>query len=83
MKKLVAGLSVLAVVTLMTGADILTVEETTPSIVVNKKPCYGYTIIEFGMGLDCNGDTIRLVKVSGGQERWNPESPAFADIASN
>lgn len=32
-----------------------------------KKPCYGYTIIEFGKGVDCNGDTIRLVKVPGGQ----------------
>ena len=27
-----------------------------------KKKCFGYTIIEAGKGVDCNGDTIRLEK---------------------
>jgi|GEM_PF-3064401 len=30
-------------------------------------PCRGYTILEFGKGINCNGDTIRLEKVFGGQ----------------
>jgi len=31
-----------------------------------KKECNGaYTIIEYGIGIDCNGDTVKLVKVHG------------------
>jgi hypothetical protein len=30
-----------------------------------KKHCVGYTIIEAGLGVDCNGDTVRLVKKYG------------------
>lgn len=29
------------------------------------KPCNGYTVIEAGKGLDCNGDTINLIKKHG------------------
>jgi hypothetical protein len=32
-----------------------------------KSPSCGYTIIEFGRGIDCNGDTVKLVKVNGMQ----------------
>ena len=30
-----------------------------------KKRCFGYTVIEAGKGLDCNGDTLILVKKFG------------------
>ena len=35
----------------------------------DKKACTGYTIIEFDKGVDCNGDTIRLVRKNGYAER--------------
>lgn len=31
--------------------------------------CGGYTIIAFDKGIDCNGDTIRLVRTHGYAER--------------
>jgi hypothetical protein len=34
-----------------------------------KKFCRGYSVIEADKGIDCHGDTIRLVKVSGFYER--------------
>jgi len=36
-----------------------------------KKACKGYTVIEASKGVDCNGDTIKLVKVSGFYQRAN------------
>lgn len=30
-----------------------------------KSPSCGYTILEYGKGIDCNGDTVKLVKVDG------------------
>ena len=32
---------------------------------VAKKFCRGYSVIEFDKGIDCHGDTIKLVKVHG------------------
>jgi len=34
-----------------------------------KRACNGYTVIEASKGVDCNGDTIKLVKVSGFYQR--------------
>lgn len=34
-----------------------------------KRACKGYTVIEASKGIDCNGDTIKLVKVSGFYQR--------------
>jgi len=34
-----------------------------------KQTCHGYSVIEVDKGIDCNGDTIKLVKVSGFFER--------------
>lgn len=34
-----------------------------------KKHCRGYSVIEVDKGIDCNGDTIKLVKVNGYFER--------------
>ena len=36
-----------------------------------KRACKGYTVIEASKGIDCNGDTIKLVKVSGFYQRAN------------
>jgi hypothetical protein len=33
-----------------------------------KKNCFGYTIIEAGQGINCNGDTIQLEKNYGHYE---------------
>lgn len=30
-----------------------------------KKHCMGYSVIAVDKGIDCNGDTIRLIKVNG------------------
>lgn len=68
MKKVVVTLTVLLLLVVMIGADIRRTE-TQPKPVApkmqTKKRCYGYTIIEFGKGVNCNGDTINLVKVDG------------------
>ena len=37
-----------------------------------KKSCSGYEVIEANKGIDCNGDTIRLIKKNG-----------FFEIAAN
>ncbi len=57
------------IVTILIAADFKS-GKTTASLQATspKKPCYGYTIIEFGKGINCNGDTVKLVKVNGGQE---------------
>jgi hypothetical protein len=83
MRKLVLIVAVLIVVGLI-AADFKT-ENTTASLQVNppKKPCYGYTIIEFGKGIDCNGDTVKLVKVNGGQELLKSTSVAQPVLAGD
>ena len=55
---------------LITAADFKAKEEVmVPKPLVKKKTTCGYTIIEFGKGVDCNGDTIKLAKVNGIQVR--------------
>lgn len=36
---------------------------------VEKKICRGYTIIADSKGIDCNGDTLKLVRVAGFYQR--------------
>jgi hypothetical protein len=36
-----------------------------------KKHCKGYSVIAVDKGIDCNGDTIKLIKVNGYFERVN------------
>lgn len=68
MKKIMFTLMVICMLVALIGADIYR-KDSTPNVpAAPKKFCKGYTIIEFGKGLDCNGDTIKLVKVNGGQE---------------
>jgi hypothetical protein len=67
MKKVVVALTVIVLLVVMIGADIRRPEPTpTAKVEVQpKKRCYGYTIIEFGKGINCKGDTINLVRVDG------------------
>jgi hypothetical protein len=46
----------------MTGADFLPAKG---KPVITRKHCAGYTIIEAGKGIDCYGDTVKLVKKYG------------------
>jgi hypothetical protein len=45
----------------LTGAN----NKEADSKTVIKKHCRGYSVIEVDKGIDCNGDTIKLVKVNG------------------
>jgi hypothetical protein len=65
MKKVFAALTVLILLVVMIGADIRRPEGTASSKPSEKKRCYGYTIVEFGKGVNCKGDTIKLVRVDG------------------
>jgi hypothetical protein len=67
MKKLLWIPAVALLFTALIGADIHRPAKVTVPKEKPKKTCYGYTIIEFGKGIDCNGDTIRLVKINGVQ----------------
>ena len=66
MKKifLLFGLVVMLVVLL--GADIRRKKEAASALAVENKPCFGYTIIEFGKGINCDGETVQLSMVKGG-----------------
>lgn len=68
MRKVVVALTVMILLVVLIGADIRRTDSTPPAKLGKmqaKKKCYGYTIIEFGKGVDCNGDTINLVRVDG------------------
>ena len=47
-----------------------------PAAKVAKKACIGYTIIEASKGIDCNGDTIKLVRTAGFYERVRNDDPS-------
>ncbi len=65
MKKIFVLFSLILTVILLVGADLRQQKDASP-VVVTEKPCYGYTIIEFGKGINCHGDTVKLTKVKGG-----------------
>jgi hypothetical protein len=63
MKKVIAGFFMFFFVcAIFTGADI---NNDNKIAVAPKKICSGYTVIAVDKGLDCNGDTIQLVKEHG------------------
>ena len=66
MKKIVAGAGIVVMLLVTLGADIRRTDLSKTQATVKKK-CIGYTISEFGKGVDCNGDTLELVRVSGVQ----------------
>ncbi len=68
MRKVVVALTVMMLLVVLIGADIRRTDvqnAPAPKAEVAKKKCYGYTIIEFGKGINCHGDTISLVRVDG------------------
>ena len=67
MRKLIFGLSIPALALVLLGADVRRTESSNVTPIVPKKKCVGYTIVEFGKGVDCNGDTVKLVRVNGVQ----------------
>jgi hypothetical protein len=67
MKKIILAAGILTSVAAMLGADIRRNDSSNTILTVTKKKCIGYTIIEFGKGIDCNGDTVKLKKVNGVQ----------------
>jgi hypothetical protein len=58
---------VLSLIVLL-GADIRRKKEASP-VAIDTLPCYGYTIIEFGKGINCQGDTVQLERVKGGGQQ--------------
>jgi hypothetical protein len=75
MKKIFLLFSIVLMLVVLLGADIRRKKDASLMSVVGKKPCYGYTIVEFGKGIDCNGDTVKLVKVKGGGQARAPIQP--------
>jgi hypothetical protein len=68
MKKIFLLFGIVLMLVVLLGANIRRKKEASLPV-VEKKPCYGYTIIEFGKGIDCQGDTVKLVKVQGGGQQ--------------
>ena len=66
MKKIFLVFSVVLMLIVLLGSDIRRKKEAASAAAAEKKPCYGYTIIEFGKGLNCKGDTVSLTKIKGG-----------------
>ena len=68
----------IAGMTLLLGAT--SVPEASVKLSPKKAVC-GYRIIEFGVGVDCNGDTVKLVKSKGFQRLALPEEelPVLSD----
>jgi hypothetical protein len=69
MKKIILLPGMMALVLLLVGADVRRNDSSNLAAptAVKKKRCIGYTIIEFGKGIDCNGDTVALKRVNGVQ----------------
>lgn len=62
MKKLLfTVLPLTAIAFVMMGADLKPEKVTAPVM----KHCSGYTVIEAGIGLDCHGDTVKLIRAHG------------------
>ena len=74
MKKMfVLTLALVCVILIMGTASFRTVPHWLNTTTTNPNKCIGYTIIAFDKGVNCHGDTIRLVRKNGYAE------PARAD----
>ena len=78
MKRLSVILTAGLVALLVIGADQ---HSSASSEKVVKKTCSGYTVIESTKGIDCNGDTIKLVRTAGFYERVREENEVIASLA--
>ena len=68
MKKIFLLFGIVMMLVVLLGTDIRRRKDVSlQPVSEEKKPCYGYTIIEFGKGINCEGDTVKLNKVYGGQ----------------
>ena len=66
MKRVLSAVAIIVcLLVMMTGADFRTRATLSSPNLKIKKNCFGYTVIEAGKGVDCNGDTIRLIKKDG------------------
>jgi hypothetical protein len=83
MKKFVFALTVMILLVVMISANIERDYTQPVAAKTQKKPCYGYTIIEFGKGINCDGDTVKLVKVNGGQQLMIQEEIGSTLTAKN
>ena len=63
-KAVLTGFSMIVAV-LLIGANVH--DTANPSQQHKKSSGCGYRIVEYGIGVNCNGDTIRLVKARGFQ----------------
>jgi len=66
MKKILLTISVVLNLVLIMGASFPIRDKKNE---IKKPSTCGYTIVEFGKGVDCKGDTIRLIKKNGVQVR--------------
>jgi hypothetical protein len=70
MKRIVGSFGMIALAMLLAGVSFHGPAKTTqpPTATAKKhKPSCGYTIIEYGLGIDCNGDTVKISKTNGAQ----------------
>jgi hypothetical protein len=67
MKRFMVALTMIVVTIVLSGVSFR--EPETVQTVRKYSPSCGYTIIEFGVGIDCNGDTVKIVKKNGAQIR--------------
>lgn len=67
MRRIILALSIIVMVISLAGADFRRNASSNSTAVPEKKKCIGYTILEFGKGIDCNGDTLKLVRINGVQ----------------
>jgi hypothetical protein len=67
MKKIIIAAAIVSSISAMLGADIRRNDSPNVTVAAPKKKCIGYTIIEFGKGIDCNGDTVKLKRIHGVQ----------------
>lgn len=66
MKRTLTLLNCALLLAILLGANVRgTVEAEPQPAITHQAPCQGYTIIEYGKGINCHGDTVKLVKVGG------------------
>lgn len=67
---------------LMIGADFMSPAFSADATPV-KKNCVGYVVLEAGKGLDCNGDTLKLVKRHGYYEPERTDDALADDMIAS
>lgn len=65
MKKVFLTLLIMIVIMAVIGAGLHHSSVSQRPRPNKKSPSCGYTILEYGKGIDCNGDTVKLIKVDG------------------